>query len=87
MSEESPDRKWNGDNMRAVADRLHTPVAVLEEDGTPLYVNDATAFAMKQAPERLIGRRILELVHPDDRPRVDRELRPRRLRSPPGAGR
>jgi PAS domain S-box-containing protein len=70
-----PEPKWSGEQLSAVADRIHTPVAVLEADGTLLYVNDAAAHAMKQAPQHLIGRRMLDLVHPEDRARVDREFR------------
>jgi diguanylate cyclase (GGDEF)-like protein/PAS domain S-box-containing protein len=72
---EEPEPKWSGDHLSAVADRLHTPVAVVEADGTLLYVNGAAADAVKQAPEHLIGRPMLDLVHPEDRARVDREFR------------
>jgi diguanylate cyclase (GGDEF)-like protein/PAS domain S-box-containing protein len=72
---EGPEPKWNGDQMSAVAERLHTPVAVLEADGTLLYVNGAAANVMKQPLEHLIGRPMLDLVHPEDRARVDREFR------------
>src|SRR6185312_2762380 len=72
---EGPEPKWNGDHMSAVAERLHTPVAVLEADGTLLYLNGAAANVMKQPPGHLIGRPVLDLVHPEDRARVDREFR------------
>jgi diguanylate cyclase (GGDEF)-like protein/PAS domain S-box-containing protein len=72
---EGPEPKWSGDQLTPVADRIHTPVAVLEADGTLLYVNDAAAYALKEAPQHLIGRRLLDLVHPEDRARVDREFR------------
>ncbi|MEA3077439.1 MAG: hypothetical protein QOF60_2347, partial [Actinomycetota bacterium] len=57
-----------------VADRLLAPVAVIAPDSTLLYVNPAAAHAVGQEPAWLVGRRMLELVHPDDRARVGREL-------------
>jgi diguanylate cyclase (GGDEF)-like protein/PAS domain S-box-containing protein len=57
------------------ADQLLAPVAVIAADSTLLYVNAAAAHAVGQEPGRLIGRQMLDLVHPDDRARVDRELR------------
>jgi diguanylate cyclase (GGDEF)-like protein/PAS domain S-box-containing protein len=57
-----------------VADRLLAPVAVIAPDSTLVYVNPAAAHAIGQEPAWLIGRRMLELIHPDDRARVGREL-------------
>ena len=58
-----------------VADRLITPVAVINADSTLEYINPAGAFALGQERPWLVGRRMLDLVHPDDRDRVDLELR------------
>jgi diguanylate cyclase (GGDEF)-like protein/PAS domain S-box-containing protein len=59
----------------SAADQLLAPVTVVARDSTLLYVNAAAALAMGQQPAWLIGRRMLELVHPDDRVRIGRELR------------
>jgi diguanylate cyclase (GGDEF)-like protein/PAS domain S-box-containing protein len=57
------------------ADQLLAPVTVVAPDSTLLYVNAAAAHAIGQEPEWLMGRRMLDLVHPGDRARVRRELR------------
>ncbi|MGD0879966.1 MAG: EAL domain-containing protein [Acidimicrobiales bacterium] len=60
--------------MSAVTDRLLTPVALVAGDSTLLYANAAAARAIGQEPEWLVGRRMLDFVHPDDRPRIRAEL-------------
>jgi diguanylate cyclase (GGDEF)-like protein/PAS domain S-box-containing protein len=57
------------------ADRLLAPVIVVARDSRLLYLNPAAAHAIGQEPDELIGRRMLELVHPEDRPRISRQLR------------
>ncbi len=57
------------------ADRLLSPVIVVAPNSRLLYVNPAAAHTIGQEPEQLIGKRMLGLVHPDDRPRIRRELR------------
>jgi diguanylate cyclase (GGDEF)-like protein/PAS domain S-box-containing protein len=47
---------------------------VIAADSTLLYVNPAAAHAVGNEPGSLVGRRMLDLVHADDRPRVQREL-------------
>jgi len=58
-----------------IADRLISPVAVMGDDSTLLYINPAGARAIGLERDRLLGRDMLELVHPDDRDRVRDELR------------
>ena len=50
-------------------------MSVVAPDSTLLYVNAAAAHAIGQEPGWLIGRPMLDLVHPDDRARVGRQLR------------
>ena len=57
-----------------IADRIKTPVAVIGADSTLKYINPAGALALGQEHGWLLGRRMLDLVHPDDRDRVDLEL-------------
>lgn len=59
----------------AVADQLLAPVTLIAADSTLLYVNAAAAHAIGQEPGWLIGRRMLDLVHPEDRARIGSELR------------
>jgi diguanylate cyclase (GGDEF)-like protein/PAS domain S-box-containing protein len=63
---------------------LLAPVIVVAPDSRLLYVNPAAAHAMGQEPDRLIGKRMLELVHPEDRPRIRRQLRQVTSGSPSG---
>jgi len=60
--------------IAALADRLLAPVAVISPDSTLLYVNSAAARAVGSEPAWLIGRRMIDLVHADDRARIQREL-------------
>jgi diguanylate cyclase (GGDEF)-like protein/PAS domain S-box-containing protein len=60
--------------MGLLVDRLLAPVAVIAADSTLLYVNPAAAQAVGSGPGSLLGRRMLDLIHPDDRERVTREL-------------
>lgn len=60
--------------ITALADRLLAPVAVVSPDSTLLYVNLAAARAVGSGPAGLIGRRMLDLVHGDDRERIQRQL-------------
>jgi diguanylate cyclase (GGDEF)-like protein/PAS domain S-box-containing protein len=50
-------------------------VTVVSTDSTLLYVNAAAAHAIGQEPGWLIGQKMLDLVHPDDRAGIRRELR------------
>lgn len=68
------ERRSRTRELGVVADRLLAPVAVIAADSTLLYVNPAAAHAVGNEPGSLVGRRMLDLVHADDRPRVQREL-------------
>ena len=68
------ERRSRTRELGVVADRLLAPVAVIAADSTLLYVNPAAAHAVGHEPGSLVGRRMLDLVHADDRPRVQREL-------------
>lgn len=58
-----------------VAERMIAPVAVITADSTLQYINPAGALALAQERPWLLGRRMLDLVHPDDRRRLAGELR------------
>ncbi|HTT59081.1 MAG TPA: PAS domain-containing protein, partial [Acidimicrobiales bacterium] len=57
-----------------MADRLLTPVAVIEPDSTLRYINGVAAQLFECLPSDLIGQKMLTLVHPDDRTRISNDL-------------
>ncbi|MGA2835087.1 MAG: EAL domain-containing protein [Acidimicrobiales bacterium] len=69
-----PEAEWHKPRLTAVVDQLLTPVVVLTGDSSVLYANPAAAHAIGQEPSWLIGRRMLEFVHPEDQSRVRGEL-------------
>ncbi|HET6966177.1 MAG TPA: EAL domain-containing protein [Acidimicrobiales bacterium] len=79
--EEEVDRR---DDFAAAVDRLLSPVAILAPDSTLLYMNPAAAHSLGQEPAWLLGRAMLDLVHPEDRPRVAAELQAVVAGRPPG---
>ena len=50
------------------------PLAVIAADSTLQYINPAGALALRQEEGWLLGRKMLDLVHPDDRRRIEGEL-------------
>jgi PAS domain S-box-containing protein len=61
--------------VRAVSDRLMSPLAIVGPDSTLRYINPAGATVLGVGSARLVGRHMLELIHPDDRDRIAEELR------------
>ena len=57
-----------------MVDRLLTPVMVLTADSTILHANPAAAHTIGQEPRWLVGRRLLEFIHPEDQTRIRNEL-------------
>jgi PAS domain S-box-containing protein len=53
--------------LARVADRLLTPVAVISSDSTLRYANRVAATLFEADPLALVGRKMISLVHPDDR--------------------
>jgi diguanylate cyclase (GGDEF)-like protein/PAS domain S-box-containing protein len=84
FASKDPEPVWDLSRVGEVADRVFAPVAVIAADGTLLYVNAAAARAVHAEPAWLIGRNMLELVHPDDRCRVSRQLAKVAKGRPPG---
>jgi PAS domain S-box-containing protein len=56
--------------LARVADRLLTPIAVIDPDSTLKYANRVAATLFESDPLALVGRKMISLVHPDDRDRV-----------------
>jgi diguanylate cyclase (GGDEF)-like protein/PAS domain S-box-containing protein len=69
------DPERHGLQVGTVADQMLAPITVIAPDSTLLYVNAAAARSIGQEPSWLIGRKMLQLVHPEDRARIRRELR------------
>lgn len=57
-----------------VVDRLLEPVAIIDPDSTLRYANAVAASFFDMAPTELVGRKLLDFIHPSDAPRVAREL-------------
>ena len=70
--------------MSRVADRLLTPVAVIAPDTTLQYANNEVARLLDVNVSDLIGRRMLDFIHPDDQTRVTEELAIIALKDPEG---
>lgn len=60
--------------LARVADRLLTPIAVIDPDSTLKYANRVAATFFETDPLALVGRKMISLVHSDDRDRVARVL-------------
>jgi len=71
---ESIDADVDYSHLSRVADRLLTPVAVIAPDSTLRYANREVGRILGVDASALIGRPMLDLVHPDDAPRVTQEL-------------
>src|SRR5439155_11876683 len=60
--------------FRWLIENQSEPIAVLDPTGNLLYVNPAWQTAFHYQLDELQGGNLLELVHPDDRPRVQSTL-------------
>ncbi|MBT8399903.1 MAG: PAS domain S-box protein, partial [Rhodothermia bacterium] len=60
--------------FRAVVEHATDVVAVLNESGRIRYVSPATIHMMGVPPENLVGTKVLDNVHPEDRPVLQRAL-------------
>ncbi|MCQ4160633.1 diguanylate cyclase [Roseomonas sp. GC11] len=57
--------------FRLIAENSGDVVALCDMDGTRRYVSPAAARVLGYPPEALVGRRVMEFVHPDDRDWVE----------------
>jgi PAS domain S-box-containing protein len=60
--------------LARVADRLLTPLTVISADSTLRYANRVAATLFEADPLTLVGRKMISLVHPDDREHVAEAL-------------
>lgn len=59
-----------GEPESALLDYTQDKVAVIDEDGTYVYVNEAATRILGFEPEELVGRNAFDLIHPEDVERV-----------------
>jgi diguanylate cyclase (GGDEF)-like protein/PAS domain S-box-containing protein len=60
--------------LAKIVDRMLAPVVVVATDGRITYVNDSAAEVAERPVAWLVGRQVLDLVHPADRPKARRRL-------------
>jgi PAS domain S-box-containing protein len=75
----------NEQRFRALIENGRDVISVVSDDGVVRYASPTVAHTLGHAPEDLVGRDALELIHPDDRGRVGLLLD--ELRWEPGASR
>ena len=61
--------------QRAILGSISDVITVLDEDGTILYESPSLRRVLGWEPEELVGRSAFEMIHPDDRERVERAYR------------
>lgn len=60
--------------FRAIVETTEEWVWEIDEHGVTTYTNPAIERILGYSPEELVGRDSLELMHPEDRERIEREL-------------
>jgi PAS domain S-box-containing protein len=60
--------------FRSLIERAHDMVHVIDGTGITVYVSPSVARVLGYAPEELVGRSAMDLVHPDDRERGEETL-------------
>ncbi len=65
----------NEELYRMLADNIIDMVALYKTDGTRLYVSPSCFALLGYTPEELNGRNISEIVHPDDLPKFQNDVR------------
>ena len=75
----------NEQRFRALIEKGWDVISVVSDDGVLRYASPTVTHTLGHAPEDLVGRDALELIHPDDRERVGRLFD--KLRREPGASR
>ena len=63
------------ERFRALVQNASDLIAILESDGTVRYESPSHRRVLGHAPEQLLGKSFLDLVHPEDRARVGDALR------------
>jgi two-component system cell cycle sensor histidine kinase/response regulator CckA len=61
--------RHSGERFRALVENMHDLISVLDADGTLTYASPS-AERLGYQPSELLGRNVLQLLHPDDQPRA-----------------
>ena len=75
----------NEQRFRALIEKGWDVISITSTDGVVLYASPTVTRTLGHAPEDLVGRGALEMIHPDDHERVVRLFN--ELRGEPGASR
>jgi PAS domain S-box-containing protein len=67
--------KEREERFRALIEHSVDAIALISESARVLYLSPATTRILGYPVEELVGRRLLDLLHPDDHPRVEASLR------------
>jgi PAS domain S-box-containing protein len=62
------------ERFRSLVQNSYDVINVVDADGVRRYISPAVTRALDYAPEELLGRSILDLVHPDDAPAVQQAI-------------
>jgi PAS domain S-box-containing protein len=57
--------------FRAIIEHSFDAVCLIDAFGTALYASQSTARTLGYPPADFVGRKVLDLVHPEDRPEMD----------------
>ena len=60
--------------FRTLVQNLQDMIFVLDESGTITYESPSVAMILGHPPEHYVGRPTLDVIHPDDRDRIAREI-------------
>jgi PAS domain S-box-containing protein len=63
------------ERFRLVVENSHDLITIVDSEGTISYVSPSVAPLLGYRPEDLIGRRMLEYVHPEDRPQLNKTFK------------
>jgi diguanylate cyclase (GGDEF)-like protein/PAS domain S-box-containing protein len=66
------ERREEEARFRSLVQNASDLIAILEADGTRRYISPAVERLLGYPPDRLVGKSVLEIIHPDDRPEVHR---------------
>jgi two-component system, cell cycle sensor histidine kinase and response regulator CckA len=62
--------KHREEHLRAVIENSSDVIALLDPEGTVLFVSNAIERVAGYSPSQVIGRSTFDLIHPDDQPRI-----------------
>jgi two-component system sensor kinase FixL len=70
------------EELRVIFDHAPTPMLITDRDGRVIKANHACAELLRTTPERIVGQRQSDLLHPEDRPAAIESMRALDLERP-----